>query len=264
MEEFKALYDLVVMVNKSRSETNDTIIAKAFIENRYDLDKLSLEQLSRKCYISQSALSRFIKRMGYQNYNEFKEAMHVSMYSINADHQMIPKEKQKSIEEVRDDVHDEIMQSIEHINDIDLNHLQRIIQTINQYQNIIFLGSELSMAMTYLLQLGLINKGKNVYALYELNYQKEMLRQMNDDTLIICISLEERWFRSIVQNKDLFDNDAYRMLWTIEPKHMDKKLFHDVYLFGEPTNKNVGYNELMYFIMLVYRLILQEDDSFKK
>ncbi|MCD7950951.1 MAG: hypothetical protein LUG12_11945 [Erysipelotrichaceae bacterium] len=47
MDKFTSLYDLLALVNKSRKETNDTIIAKAFIENRYDLDNLSLEQLSQ-------------------------------------------------------------------------------------------------------------------------------------------------------------------------------------------------------------------------
>ncbi|MCD7809213.1 MAG: MurR/RpiR family transcriptional regulator, partial [Erysipelotrichaceae bacterium] len=196
MDNFRVLYDLLVLVNKSRKETNDTIIAKAFIENRYDLDNLSLDQLSQKCYISQSALSRFIKKMGYKNYNEFKESMHVAMYAVNNDHEVISKEKQKKVEEIRDEVHDEIIQAMENMNDIDLDHLQRVIQTINQYQNIIFLGSELSMAMTHLLQMALINKGKNVYTIYELGYQKEILSKINHDTLIICISLEERWFKS--------------------------------------------------------------------
>ncbi|MCD8028624.1 MAG: hypothetical protein LUF02_08205 [Erysipelotrichaceae bacterium] len=110
MDKFTSLYDLLVLVNKSRKETNDTIIAKAFIENRYDLDILSLEQLSQKCYISQSTLSRFIKKMGYKNYNELKEAMHVAMYAINSHHQIISKEK--SIKEIRNDVYNEMIQSI--------------------------------------------------------------------------------------------------------------------------------------------------------
>lgn len=202
--------------------------------------------------------------MGYKNYNEFKEAIHVAMYAIDKDHQTISKEKQKSTEKIRNEVHDEIIQAIENINDIDLNHLQRIIQTINQYQNIIFLGSELSMAITHLLQMALINKSKNVYTIYELDYQKEILTKTNLDTLVICISLEERWFKSLIQDKELLNNTSYKMLWTIEPQHMDMKLFDDVYIFGKPMNTNVGYNELMYFIMLVYRLILNEDDSFKK
>ncbi|MCD7809471.1 MAG: hypothetical protein LUH02_09015, partial [Erysipelotrichaceae bacterium] len=64
-------------------------------------------------------------------------------------------------------------------------------------------------------------------------------------------------------DKELFNNPSYKMLWTIEPQHMDMKLFDDVYIFGKPMYTNVGYNELMYFILLVYRLILN-DDSFKK
>ena len=57
-----AVYDLLYLINKSRSESNDVMIAKKILENRYDLNKYSLDKLSEKTYFSQASLSRFIKK----------------------------------------------------------------------------------------------------------------------------------------------------------------------------------------------------------
>ena len=57
-----AVYDLLYLINKSRSESNDVMIAKKILDNRYDLNKYSLDKLSEKTYFSQASLSRFIKK----------------------------------------------------------------------------------------------------------------------------------------------------------------------------------------------------------
>ncbi len=239
------------------------LLQKHLSKTGYELDKLTLEQLSQKCYISQSALSRFIKKLGYKNYNEFKEALSVSMYSIKRDHEVLPKERHKNNEEMVNDIYQETLRAIDNIYNIDIMHLQRVVNTLKQYQNIVFLGSELSMAITYLLQLALIYLGKNVYTIYEYTYQKEMLEKADKDTLVVFISLEERWFEHFARNINIC-SDAYKMLWTIEEQHTSQEIFEDVYVFGKPLETNFGYSELMYFIMLVYRMVLNEDDSFKK
>lgn len=250
-----ALYDLLYLINKSRKETNDTLIAKTILENRYQLDSLSLEELSQKNYISQSSLSRFIQKMGYKNYNQFKNSMLLSMYSVEKEHHS---NQHLQPIDIQQSVYDEISEAIHCIYEIDMAHLMRVIETMKQYQHIVFMGSDLSMAITHILQMGLIAKGKNAYTIYDLHYQDEIIENVNEETLIICISLEERWFNRQENKEKLLNSKAYKMLWTIDEYHKDKERFNDTYLFGKSVQKNLGYNELMYFILLVYRLLLNK------
>ena len=83
-----AVYDLLYLINKSRSESNDVMIAKKILENRYDLNKYSLDKLSEKTYFSQASLSRFIKKMGYKNYSEFKNSIMLSNYVIEKNNEI--------------------------------------------------------------------------------------------------------------------------------------------------------------------------------
>ena len=66
-------YDLINIVNDATEQNSDVIIAKALVENRYNLDDLSLDQLSEKYFLSQASISRFIKKSGFKNYAQFKK-----------------------------------------------------------------------------------------------------------------------------------------------------------------------------------------------
>ncbi|MFQ6794517.1 MurR/RpiR family transcriptional regulator [Thomasclavelia sp.] len=246
-----AVYDLLYLINKAYTENNDVLIAKNLLENRYDLDRYSLDKLSEKTFFSQSSLSRFIKKIGYQNYNDFKNNIIRSNWMIEKNNQTI---KNREYSVIVDDIHKKISDCINNIYNLDHQHLKRIIEKLKSANTIYFMGSELSMAMTHLLQMALISIGKEAYAIFDYHYQKEILTKLEDDSLLVVISIQQRAYSHI---KDfLVDNKMYKMLWTIDDDHDGLKYFDDYFVFGKEADDNLGYNELMYFILLVYNLVL--------
>ena len=247
------LYDLLTYINKSEKETNDTIVAKALVENRYDLDNLSMDELSSRYFVSQPTISRFIKKMGYPNYNAFRNAMNLSIYTNKLRN---PPLHNTDPEAIRKEVKAEIQEALDCIDSIDIIKLKHIVEIMKDYNTIVFMGSELSMAIAYKLQLGLISLGKNVYNLYSVNYQEQMLHiiEKHDDVLMICISIEGRWISRFEDLKNIKEL-PYKILWTIEDDPVDANLFDLVYHFGHSVKEDLGYNELMYFILLVNRMI---------
>lgn len=251
-----AVYDLLYLINKSRSESNDVMIAKKILENRYDLNKYSLDKLSEKTYFSQASLSRFIKKMGYKNYSEFKNSIMLSNYVIEKNNEI---QNNLGYEDVLMDVTNSIAQCLSYINDLDQRHIERVIEKLKTSQTIIFMGSELSMAITHLLQMALISLGKEAYVIFDYHFQNELLQKIDDDSLIVVISLEQRAYKQIRDN--LFQNNnsnVYKMLWTIDTNHEDIERFDDFIIFGGIVKKNMGYWQLMYFILLMYKLLLNE------
>lgn len=249
----KAIYDLLYLINKSRSESNDVMIAKKILENRYDLNKYSLDKLSEKTYFSQASLSRFIKKMGYKNYSDFKNSIMLSNYMIEKNNEI---QNNLKYEDVLMNVTNSIHQCLSYIDDLDQRHIERLIEKLKTSQTIIFMGSELSMAITHLLQMALISLGKEAYVIFDYHFQNELLQKIDDDSLIIIISLEQRAYKQIKNN--LFQNTCYKMLWTIDADHEDIERFDDNIVFGGFVEKNMGYWQLMYFILLMYKLLLNE------
>ena len=256
---YMLLKDLMQLINKSNKESNDVMIANIFIQNRYKLDEMSLDDIARKYYISQASLSRFIKKMGYKNYNSFRNDINLSCYYMKF---KVPTESHFSLQEIKEKVYQDISQVLENIHSLDTYHVQRVLDLISNYQNIYFFGSELSMAIVYIIQLVLTSLKKNVYTIYDINYQREVQKKLNQDDLVICISIEGRWYETQRAESYLFQTKAYKMLWTLDSNHVDKESFDNVYIFGKDVKYDLGYNELMYFVYFIYQALLS--DSFKK
>lgn len=252
--------NLLDIVNKASHETTDVLIAKMFLDNRYNLNELSLDDLSNQYYISQASISRFIKKIGYKNYNTFKYDIASSNEKMESVHAIQDKNRINDAIAIKKDVLYRIDEAYQVMNDLNINNVLHIVDLFNEYQNIIFFGSELSMAMCRVLQLGLVTLGKNVYTIYDKNYQNEMINKMNENDLLICISIEDRWFRLQGPINNLKESKCYKMMWTLN-SHMDYlNCFDDVFVFGKQVFDNYGYHELMVLIMVVYQVLINHSN----
>ena len=252
---------LLDIVNKASHETTDVLIAKIFLENRYKLNELSLDDLSNQYYISQASISRFIKKIGYKNYNTFKYDIASSNEKMENVHAIQDRDRINDAIAIQKDVLYRINEAYQVMNDLDVNDVLHIVDLFNKYQNIIFFGSELSMSICKVLQLGLITLGKNVYTICDKNYQNEMINKMSENDLLICISIEDRWFHLQESLSHLKESKYYKMIWTLN-SHMDHlNCFDDVFVFGKQVFDNYGYHELMVLIMIVYQVLMNHSNN---
>lgn len=249
-------FDLVSIVDEAKEQTSDVIIAKALIENRYQLDDLSLDKLSERYYLSQASISRFIKKMCFKNYSQFKRELALSLYGMQDLHPTI---KQLSTQQIISSTYEDISQTLDFFKNIDEKSLDKLVRYINQYQNIYFFGSKLSVSIVHLLQQYLIMQHKNVYTLYELSYQKKTLKQLKENDLVICISLEGRWLNHI--EKEFKNASCTKLLWTPKNSQYVKENYLDIFYLGTNAQNNLGYHYLMYFVLLVYKLLLSHSNN---
>lgn len=255
MDNRNLIYELTTLINKARGSTNDIQIAKMILEHRYELESLSLDELASMSYFSQATLSRFIKKLGYKNYEQFKRAMAVSFYQSKEGFEEIQSLTSLNTPQMIDKIYQDILKANQNIFTLDLIALDQMTDLLFNYKNIVFIGSELSMSMINYLTTGLINLGFNAYALYDIHFQKEWIPTLQEDTLLIVISIEARWF-IISHILDLLkQTTCFKMLWTIDENHPNQELFDSQFYFGKTVEHNMGYHELMYFCYLMFQLM---------
>lgn len=68
---------LHVLVNhaNSSSKSSEKILANSILENFEEIPHITIEKLAELCYVSQPTLTRYIKKLGYPNYNKFKKTV---------------------------------------------------------------------------------------------------------------------------------------------------------------------------------------------
>lgn len=83
VDKFKYENVLHVLVNHSNSSSKQTerVLANNLLANFSNIPNISIERLADLCYVSQPTLTRFIKKLGYKNYNQFKRYV-VSLVNI--------------------------------------------------------------------------------------------------------------------------------------------------------------------------------------
>jgi len=67
------IYQLQIIVNTEGVDETNSTIARVILENMdKDMENISIMELADLCYTSISTISRFVKKLGYASFNEFK------------------------------------------------------------------------------------------------------------------------------------------------------------------------------------------------
>ncbi|MBP3871745.1 MAG: MurR/RpiR family transcriptional regulator [Faecalicoccus sp.] len=250
----RALQELLNLINNAPSQSSDTIIANALYTHREQLDELSLEALADKYFVSQASISRFIKKLGYKSYSSFRNDITRSMAELEYVHR--PVKERKDPEQICSQVTEQIINAVAKVKETDVNQMIHAVNLLHEYRNIYFFGSKLSVAIVTLLNHMLIAQGKNAYNILSGSYQNELLEKLTENDLLICISIEQRWYQTQMDTEKLKNCKAYKMLWTCDRLHRDVNIFDEAILFAKDVGSEIGYNSLMSFVMMIYRLYL--------
>lgn len=254
MEGYKGillLYFLTEYINTCQSVSADVMVAAALVEERNNLDHLSQEELAKKHFISQPNISRFIRKLGYSDFNEFKRDLKLSQAVIRKGSKPV----RESFDFAVNDIHEKLTAITDSIYDLDESSVIRTVRMLREAKNIYFIGSELSMAILRLLQLRLIAMDKKAITIFHNSVQKTTVRTAEPDSLLVVVSMGQRWFKSTDAGKPFEKNKSIRMLWTACADHEDQDLFDHTVLIGDSEDPNLGYHSLMQFVLLLSRLL---------
>lgn len=261
----EGIHGLIQYLNKTTNNATNTQVAKAIFTNRDKINEISLEKLAGDNYLSQASVSRFIKNQGYKNINEYR-------WDFIAGQQMLRLNAfnnkkviiSKNNEEIKNDVKQSLQDAFNDIDKLDMTALERLVKIINNYKQVLFIGSEFSLANIYLVQLEMVQYGINAYSYNDPIIMAENLRSLKEDTLIICISTSGQWYNapSTKEIRDiLFSLNNPKILLTCITQHTDEAKFDYIYKFGNQRNDEIsGYIQLTYFIPIFRNMYIRYID----
>lgn len=181
------LHVLITALNGS-TKVSDRIIANQLLSNFKHIPSSSIEQLASDCYISQPTLTRFIKRLGYCNYNEFKTYVTEFQQVLNSETSNDLFGKQL------DDIH------LNHLNaltsslnatygKLDIRSIQHASKLIYQAQNIVIIGIDYSQVAAYDAQLRFMRFQKIFRTAVTNIEQRALIDELGENDLLIVLSV---------------------------------------------------------------------------
>ena len=66
-------YRLINMLNDSEYDSTEAHIAESLLGMIKEIEHMPIDQVADKCHISKSTLSKFVKRLGFEDYKEFRD-----------------------------------------------------------------------------------------------------------------------------------------------------------------------------------------------
>lgn len=167
------------------TETEKEIL-EYMVGNLDVLPKLSSRKLAEKTYTSPTTIVRFVKKLGYQNYNDFKYNIISKLKNNNEESQITSHEKALSILNKVEKIQIEAMNDFK--NKISLETFQEIIDACYQYQYIDIIANDCNAILGKYALHYLSSLGKMVHVYHETNQQIYASMNVPHDHLVIIIS----------------------------------------------------------------------------
>jgi len=258
---------LVNYCNTQINNTNEYHIAKIILENISHSNDLSLEALANQANISQASISRFIKKAGFNSYQEFREAIKgsISDISLNRQLQNVTRFILGDDEAMIESLYQESICNLAATRaSIDISKLKQIIHWMKTASSVSFFGDDHGLSLFYTLQLDALVNGIPAYLFKKEEFQYQHAKLLGKNDLVIFLNVFEGFIPPA--QKELLADMKKRGVKTVilcQDKRDDWPQYFDmIYYYGMEKTINVGFYSLYYLSIVLSELYYREQNEY--
>lgn len=177
---------------QSNFSNSETIIANFILDNLYEIKDYTIYDFAESTFCSISTISRFCKKLGFDNYRKFQIQLAMEM-SSNVDNKRVEYDYPISIESSAYDIANKIRSlNIQTTNDtfqhLNFDKIEHVINILNKHKVVeIFAdGNSLSIALSLHSKLLWIGKNSNLEIVR--GFQNLKSKTLDEDTIAFVVS----------------------------------------------------------------------------
>lgn len=253
------VFNMVNHCNTQLTNENEYSIARAILNHVDQLDTMSLEVLANESNISQASVSRFIKKIGFKSYQDFRESLqkavlelqlnrkfiHKEIYANCTDEQVIDKICQNSIDNI-----------IETKRKLDIELIRHIVTLILKSPSVTFYGDDHALAIFYTLQLDLLANGISAYLFKTKQAQSLHLEFLEEQSVLLFFNVFDGFFSS--EQKQFIQKARQKKVKTVlfcqDDIKEKEEMFDYVVTYGQVQSINQGYYSLIVLSQILSEL----------
>ena len=266
MERYEDLgFEFYKYCNKRLANTNEYNIARALISHIDDIKMISLEQIASEANISIASVSRFVNKIGYLSFQDFKDGMDYFIHNLNTGRTVSNTKRfmRSTNEDMAETLYVEAISNLRQTKlNLDINKLYDIVKVMLKASSVIFIGDSHELVDFYTVQLDLIAHKIPTYSFENYNLQLLHSEFIEAGSVLVFLNIFDK-FISDTQLQILQQAKA-KGIKIIMFCQDDIKELEDicdiVYRYGIELSYNDGYFSLFYLSKVIAELIYKVDD----
>ena len=232
LQTFNLLSSLLSILNTNDELDTDFVIAKYFLNNLNHLKDTSIYKVADDCFVSRSSVQRFIKNIGYDSYTQLKKGIdvvisHESSFINYTDHASYREYLAQSINEMCQDIRETAS----------LSGFNKLIDMFMKAKNVVIITAEDSSFPCKIFQQQLISIGKLIRITTNATTNKDLLRSLDENDLIIVSSITGNF--AIAIDDEIRDLAAKKCLITLNRSGTFENTYQFIYYIGNKVQFSI-------------------------
>lgn len=212
---------LLNIINRESPDSMNFIIAQYILENLERKKVVSTKELADECKVSKSSISRFCRKLGYEDFLELQIA--IGSYNSFIEERFTDLKGENTHALIQNYFLD-IKEIINHLDQsLEVEVLEELVKDIHDYERVVLMGHVQSSFPAFSLQHYLTILHKFVYSTQDLNEQKEMLETLDDRNLIIIFSAGGKFIERVLDRMNVMNRKHLPKIYVItanKTKHL--------------------------------------------
>lgn len=194
--EVDILYTLMSYVNVSSSQDMYYTIAHTILSHLEKIPDISINDLARLCYTSPATISRFCKDLNCKSFANFKHEMAIALDLARNEIHMNDEDLRMALKEPQfllDKIYNETIESLKMGHQcINIHEIDKICHMIHQAKKVHMIGYQFNKIISNDFQMKMLKLRKFVYAFVERGDEIQRLDMIDQDSLVIIITVRAR------------------------------------------------------------------------
>lgn len=269
--ESNLILELQHLVNTLPSSDTNYMIASYLLDHLFEIESITINDIADSCFTSCATVSRFVRNIGYDNFQAMKSTNGTNKYRTSKELFMNNREGLKfntnnDQEELKSYVRDVTSALFNLADEIDFKAVDTLLAKIHNTDLVYICGTQLPGLLAEHLQFMLLNSHKRTYVARTRDQQYRMLeelRNFNGSKMVIILSANGNYcnvYKDIIF--ELIELGVYKAIVTHDPNLKWLPDFENVLLMADATNSKVGRYKLQLMIEIMvnryYNLYVEE------
>lgn len=179
--------ELEKLINKDiKLNDSEEIIWQYIINHIEDISKISSRELARLTYTHPTTILRFVKKLGFVNYNDFKIHIAINLKNLNTNQFIISKDEELlSLQNKIASLNINVINKMRTLLNVD--ELKLIYQLLNKHQYIDFIATELNEKIALYASHMFFSEGKICQVYKEKTQQLFYAKNVKKDHIVFLI-----------------------------------------------------------------------------